>query len=264
MSNVDHIAVKHDCARLLELLLDIAVCLVSSGSHTGKTIRIIQRFAKAYSFDVFIMLQSKCVSITVHSQKDLTVQYTAIRVIPHLAINFYLQSKLSALSWYVADNGLTLDQLDAKFHEIITTRRYPMYLILLTTSLANMSFCRLFGGDFFSMLFVFLGTACAFYVRELLKKMKLNHLFLVVATAFISSFVSAFPELFGFGKTAHIALATSVLFIVPGVPLLNSIIEILDDHVLDGIETFMNCCVTIVCLALGLLFTMLILGIENS
>ena len=38
--------------QLLELLLDIAVTLIVSGAHSGKTIRIVKRFAKAYGFDV--------------------------------------------------------------------------------------------------------------------------------------------------------------------------------------------------------------------
>lgn len=251
------------CGRLLDLLLDITVTLIVSASHSGKTIRIVKRFAKAYGFDVYLMMQTKSVILTLTYAQDHSIQQTAIRHIPSLALNFYFQNMLSRLSWYVHDNPVELDMLEAKYREIIAVRRYPFVFVLLAAALANMSFCRLFGGDFYAMLFVFLGTAAAFYCRSILHKFEINHLIVIVLTAFVSSLGAGLTVLFSLGETASIALATSVLFLIPGVPLINSLIEILEGHVLNGIEKLMNSCTIIVCIALGLLFTLLILGIEN-
>ena len=52
------------CAKLLELLLDITVTLIVSAAHAGKTVRIVKRFAKAYGFDVYLMMQTKSVILT--------------------------------------------------------------------------------------------------------------------------------------------------------------------------------------------------------
>lgn len=251
------------CARLLELLLDITVTLIVSASHSGKTIRIVKRFAKAYGFDVYLMMQTKSVILTLTYAQDHSIQQTAIRHIPNLALNFYFQNMLSRLSWYAHDNAVDLDELEAKYREIVATGRYPFLFVLLATALANMGFCRLFGGDLYAMLFVFLGTAAAFYCRAFLHKFEINHLIVIVLTAFASSLVAGCTVLFSLGSTASIALATSVLFLIPGVPLINALIEILEGHVLNGIEKLINACTIIVCIALGLLFTLVILGLEN-
>lgn len=251
------------CARLLELLLDITVTLVCAGSHTGKTIRIVKRFAKAYGFEVYAMMQTKSVILTLLYAADHSIQQTATRHIPGLAINFYFQNMLSRLSWTVHDKGMTLDMLDAKYHEIVETKRYPYFLVLAATSLANMAFCRLFGGDAYAMFFVLLGTAAAYYTRTLLQRREINHLFVIIITAFVSSFIAGCTEFFALGQTASIALATSVLFLIPGVPLINSLIEILEGHILNGIEKLMGCCTIIVCIALGMLITLVVLGLEN-
>lgn len=251
------------CSRLLELLLDITVTLVCSGSHSGKTIRILKRFAKPFGFEVYVMLQTKSVSLTLLYSADHRIQQTAIRHIPGLHLNFYFQNMLSRLSWEVCDNGMDLDRLDALYHEIVQTPRYSFYVIWLTTSLANMAFCRLFGGDAYAMLFVFLGTAIACYVRARLLRREIHHLFVLIITAFLSSLTAGCTELFQLGNTASIALATSVLFMIPGVPLINSLIEILEGHILNGLEKIMSACTIIVCIALGLLLTLVILGLEN-
>lgn len=251
------------CSRLLELLLDMTVTLVCSGSHTGKTIRILKRFAKAYGFELYVMMQTKSVILTLLYAEDHTIQQTATRHIPGLALNFYVQNMLSRLSWTVFDNGMDLAELDAKYHGIIAVRRYPYFLVLAAAAFANMAFCRLFGGDVYSMVFVLLGTAAAYYTRTLLQRREINHLFVIVITAFVSSVIAGCTEFFALGQTASIALATSVLFLIPGVPLINSLIEILEGHILNGIEKLMGCCTVIVCIALGLLLTLVVLGLEN-
>ena len=60
-----------------------------------------------------------------------------------------------------------------------------------------------------------------------------------------------------FDCTAEICLATSPLFLVPGVPLINGIIDILDGHVLIGFSRIVNAMSLIVCIAVGLSMTLI-------
>ena len=55
-------------------------------------------------------------------------------------------------------------------------------------------------------------------------------------------------------------MATSVLYLVPGVPLINGIIDIIEGHVLAGVSRLINALLLIVCLSLGLLCAMLLIG----
>ncbi|WP_296004102.1 threonine/serine exporter family protein, partial [uncultured Alistipes sp.] len=54
-----------------------------------------------------------------------------------------------------------------------------------------------------------------------------------------------------------IALATSPLFLVPGVPLINGVIDIMEGHVLMGGSRLVNALLQIVCIAVGLSATLL-------
>ena len=126
------------CAKLLELLLDITVTLIVSAAHAGKTVRIVKRFAKAYGFDVYLMMQTKSVILTLTYSQDHHIQHTAIRHIPSLALNFYFQNMLSRLSWHVHDNPMALDELEAKYREIIAVGRYPYFFVLTAAALATL------------------------------------------------------------------------------------------------------------------------------
>ena len=58
-------------------------------------------------------------------------------------------------------------------------------------------------------------------------------------------------------------MASSVLYLIPGVPLINSIIDILGGHVLIGMARAVNAAILIICIALGLSVTLLILGLDT-
>ena len=60
-----------------------------------------------------------------------------------------------------------------------------------------------------------------------------------------------------FDCTAEITLATSPLFLVPGVPLINGVIYIMEGHVLMGVSRLVNAMLLIVCIAVGLSATLL-------
>ena len=60
-----------------------------------------------------------------------------------------------------------------------------------------------------------------------------------------------------FDCSAETALATSVLFLVPGVPLINGVIDIVEGHILIGCSRLINALLLIICIAIGLSATLL-------
>lgn len=58
------------------------------------------------------------------------------------------------------------------------------------------------------------------------------------------------------------ALGTSVLFLVPGIPYINSLTDILTGHSLNGVSRLIEAVVTTVCLSLGLCTAMVLAQIS--
>ena len=101
---------------------------------------------------------------------------------------------------------------------------------------------------------------------ELIDKPRIDPIFVLVTVGLANA---SFCRLFGgdwtaagIVFTAETALATSVLYLVPGVPLINGVIDIVEGHILIGFSRLINALLLIICIAIGLSATLLM--VKNS
>ncbi len=136
------------------------------------------------------------------------------------------------------------------------------YLVLLLASLANAAFCRLFTGDWAAVGVVFLSTLVGFYIKQVLTEHKFDVRLTFIICAFISSVLASTATLFSFGHTPNIAVATSVLYLVPGIPFINSFSDLLNRHYICAFGRFMDAVILTCCLSLGLCVGMLLMNLK--
>lgn len=252
-----------DILEVSDLLLDLAITLMASGAHTSRVVRNVERVAESFGYSTDLTIFQLSVLMTITRMNDSNVRHTAIRKIKPMALNFRTISNLSALTWNAYDNKLPLQEIRDEFNDIIQTPRLSRWTVLFLVACANAAFCRLFMGDWYAMLFVFAGTFLAFFLRQEMTERHINHFVVFITCAFLSSMIAGTSILLNIGKTPDVALATSVLFLIPGVPMINSIIDILEGHVLAGTSRLMNAMNLIICIALGLYLTLQILGVDK-
>lgn len=242
-----------------EFMSDYITSLMGAGVHNSRVERISTRIANSLGFDLEMTTLQKSVIITLRTP-DGTHTYTQARSVKPRPISFALNSDLSALSWEAYDQHLSLDELKIKFQEIVNRPGWNPYLVLFFVSLANMAFCRLFGGDFVAMAFVFIATAIGYFVKIILLKRKMFHYFVWFLSALTASLITAIAVHFHLGDTPNIALSTSVLYLVPGVPLIHGFIDIFEGNVLAGTVRLTNASLLVLSLALGLLCSIILVG----
>lgn len=251
-----------DIQELSNFLLDFATTLMAVGSHTSRVVRNVTRIADSFDYGVDMTVFQRNITMTIKHRDDYSIRRTYVRRIPAAALNFRTISDLSSLSWDAYDNHLELAEIQKQYSRIITRPPMSRWLVLVLVAFANAAFCRLFGGDLMAMGLVWMATLVGFFVRQELMKRHVNHMVVFVVCAFIASLIAGLGFRYHWGTTEDIALGTSVLFLIPGVPLINSIIDILEGHVLVGWSRAINAFILIICIALGLSMTLLILGKE--
>ncbi len=111
-----------------------------------------------------------------------------------------------------------------------------------------------------SMGIVFSATITGFYLKQQMQKKKINHYITFIVSAFVASLCASTALIFD--TTSEIALATSVLYLVPGVPLINGVIDVVEGYVLTGFARLTEASLLIVSIAIGLSFTLLM--VKNS
>ena len=242
-----------ELTQIADFVAEYATYLLGSGVHTSRVIRNSQRIGKSQGIDIQLSAFQKSIVMTAHD--DSTGEnITRVVGIPALPISFERNSDLSALSWEAVDKQLTLDEVRSRYERLIAKPSIDPIFVLLTVGLANASFCRLFGGDWTAMSIVFTSTLVGFAAKQRMQAHKVNHFIIFILSAFIASLCAS--AALSFDCTAEICLATSPLFLVPGVPLINGIIDILDGHVLIGFSRIVNAMSLIVCIAVGLSMTL--------
>lgn len=246
---------------LSRFLADYSTCLMGVGVQTSRVVKNTSRIAEAFGLCVDITIFQKTVIMTVRDQEN-THSYSTVNKIKPMALNFEMNAALSALSWAAVDEGLSLETLKQRYQQIVDKPREQDIVVLFLVACANACFCRLFQGDLISMGIVFVATLGGFYLRQVLMHRHWNHLAVFILSAFVASMIGSCGYLFGWGETPEIALGTSVLYLIPGVPLINSMMDIIDGHVLAGMSRFINAMLLVICIAIGLSVTLLITHIS--
>ncbi len=241
-------------------LADYAVSLLGSGATCIRLEKNILRMASAFGKKVELTIMPRHIHMTVW-QPNADDQFTSISSVKSGPISFSLNTTLSRLSWRVADEGLSLDETRKKLLEATTTDKANPWLTLLLASLANASFCGIFGGDPTAMSIVFIATAAGFNLKQLLAKLHADTRLAFFLCAFVSSVIGSSDFLFPSGSTPAVAVGTSVLYLVPGIPFLNSFSDLLYRHYICAFSRFTDAMILTGCLSLGLCLGMKLMNV---
>lgn len=186
----------------------------------------------------------------------------AIRKIQPCGINFTINANLSRLSWEIADKKFTLDEAYAEFNKIVSSPPTNKWRVLIQASLANAAFCRLFQGDAVAMAIVFVTTLIGFRLRQVMLAKHCDFRITVICASFVSATLAACCYRFGFGGTPEIALGTSVLYLIPGVPYIDAVSDIIDKQYLCALYRVMDAGIITICLTIGLCLGIMLLGLK--
>lgn len=253
-----------DTATLREtavFLADYASLLSGCGATCIRIEKNTRRMAAAFGmeFDISIMPTHLYVSVWSDKESDAAV---VVRKTAACGISFNLNARLSRLSWEVADKRLALAVAVERLGRIRKTRPTEKREVLLLTSLANASFCRLFGGDAIAMAMVFASTLAGYRLKQIMLEEKRDVRLTFLCASFFSAALSAGGHVFHIGTTPEIALGTSVLYLIPGVPYINAVSDMIYKHYLCAFSRFMDAAVLTACLSAGLCAGMLLLGLK--
>lgn len=236
-------------------LVEYAARLLGCGATCLRLEMNLQRIAAAYGHKVEITIFPRHVHLVVnraserHSSENA---FTTMAAVPRCGISYACNTELSQLSWSIADEGMPLSQAWDSYDRIISAPGLNHGLVLVLAALANAAFCRLFGGDWVAMSCVTISTLVGFYFKQRMAAHHIDLRVIVTFCAFISTVIASADMLFGLGSTPGIAIGSSVLYLVPGIPFLNSFSDLLNHHYICAFSRFMDAVVITCCLSLGL------------
>lgn len=261
-NNVPQPCVHDDLKHKTVFLAEYAATLEAVGTQTSRIRYNTARIAAAWGYWCNIMQFTQTASVTLHDEHH-GHSYTYVKRTPRgLGLNFTANMELSHLSWQALDERLTLEQVEQEFRRIMARPRWNRWLVLLLVTLANACFCRLFEGNLTSMCIVAVATMVGFFLKQEMMRARWNELAIFVICSFVSTMIGSTDFFWFHGGTEDMSLGTSMLYLVPGVPIINGVMDLIDRHVLNGLARLTNALLLVACIATGLSVTLLLTGVD--
>lgn len=243
-------------------LAQYASWMTGCGATCIRIEKNVNRIAATYGKRVELTIMPRHVQMSVSDHGDEAECLTLNTSVKSTPISFALNTRLSELSWKISDRKLPLATARFMFDRIISAD-YGLnrWLVLLLVSCANASFCRLFGGDAIAMGVVAVATMAGYWLKTFLLERHIDVRAVFILCSFVSSVLGCSDILFSLGTTPDIALGTSVLYLVPGIPFLNSFSDMLYRHYICAFSRFADATVLTCCLSAGLCLGMLAMNV---
>jgi uncharacterized membrane protein YjjP (DUF1212 family) len=239
------------------MLLDIGALLMSAGASTARVRNTVNRISETFGYQADMFITHRALMLTVHNEGNSNYFSSVKRISPH-GINFKLVSGISRMSWRIVEEKWDIKQIRNDLDRLMTLPHYPRWLVLFMIGISGVSFCRLFGGGIYEMLVTFVSTIIGLIVRQESLKKNFNPYLCVYFAALTASLLSGISIKLAIGSAPELAFTASVLFLIPGVPLINMFSDMMDGNLMNGLIRGLNGLIIAFAIALGLLSTMIV------
>ncbi|MBL3657506.1 threonine/serine exporter family protein [Fulvivirga sediminis] len=250
-------AENHTETELKELgqtLLRIGAYLMSAGANIQRIRKTVERIAGAFGCTVDLLITNRALMITIGDDKLTHFHSGLKRTLPH-GVNFRLVSGISRMSWWVVEKNWSIKDVNNEIDRLVALPHYPRLLVLCVVSLAGASFCRLFGGNYIDMLVAFGATFIGLFVRQESLKRDFNAYLCIFFAAFTSSLIASICIKFRVDVHDQ-ALNACVLYLIPGVPFINSFSDLIHGNIMNGIVKSVHGLIIAFAIAMGLMLAM--------
>ena len=245
---------------ITRLFIQTALLLLQHGVESTVVVQMASRLGVALGVDsvecaltpnaviLSTLSNNHCITTT-RKNTDKGINMQVVTEVQHIVI---------AAEHHIYDLRHVREKLDR-----IKPLKYNRYLVVVMVGLSCACFSHLAGGDWTIFGITFIASALAMYIRQIISARHFNPLIVFAVTAFVASLVAGSALKYELGNDPQIALASSVLLLVPGFPLVNSLADILKGHINMGIARWVIATVLTFGSCIGIVFALSLLNITG-
>ncbi len=240
----------------LDLLLRTGQLLVESAADTNRIMRNMKRTAAFLGLPeehlhIFVQFNMLMVNLS-----DDEHSYTKFQRCDKHGINMTTLSLISKLSWTAIREDYSIERYAEELEAIANRpRNYTANQVAIGTGFACGGFCIQFGCDWIAFIYASIAAAIGMRLKGLLVEKGINVYMSIAASAFVSTVIAwATGFLPAWTDTPLHPLLACALFIVPGVPLINFVDDMLDNYISVGMTRAINTFLMIVAMSFGIAF----------
>ncbi len=251
-----------DQQRITRLCVRCGLLLMQYGAESATVVDLCQRLGYALglaSVECGIAFNGITIT-TIYNSRCITTLRAATTHVINVSIVVQIQQIVLDLENMPVTS--TLEHASERFDELDRST-YPPALVALMVGVSCACFAYLAGGDISTVSVTLVAAMTGFWVRFWLTKNHFNPFVAALIAAFFGSIFASLALLLHIGNDPHIAIASSVLWLVPSFPLINSLSDILKNYMNIGIGRLMFVMVLTLSTCIGIVLSLLLLNINH-
>ena len=238
----------------IDLILCVGQILMESGADTNRIVRTMKRVGVFLGFtekSQHIHITYTTIMLNVTSNDNERTMTKFQKCYRH-GIDMTIISAMSKLSWRAIEENYTLAKFEHDLNFIRQRRRfYATPITVIGAGVACGGFSLLFGCDILAFIYTSICAMIGFLVRMNCHKLNFNPYASIAISAFTASYLAYFAHFLPTSTPWHPLMACA-LFIVPGVPLINAVDDLLDNFIVSGMTRATNCFLMVVSMTFGI------------
>lgn len=254
---------KIPAQRFADLILDMGTYMLASGAHCGRLNSNLGRLASTWNFDINMSPTFKGLLVTVKDLNDPTNSVTRYKTSPTHSVHLAVLTQVSHLSWKVQEEKLPISYVEKEFIAIKGKSNYNDIIVALAVGLSCAGLCLFSLGDEINALVAFVAAFLGSLVRVFFAKKNFNPMICISIAAFVTTLITGLGQLYGIGAHPEAAMATAVLYLIPGVPLINCVIDLIEGYLSAAINRALFGGFILLCIAAGMTLCITLMGISN-
>ncbi len=268
---------KSELLHKLDLLLRTGSILVESAADTSRIMRTMKRTAAFLGLDEKYLHLFVNWNVLMVNYSDEAHSFTKFQRCEKHGINLTTISLISKLTWRAIRENYSIDEYEQALQDVKKRKRsFTPWQVAIGGGFACGGFCIQFGCDWPAFFFCSLAAILGFRLRMFLPTKGCNNYvaigisaFVATLIAWLTSFLSLNPEIAAYvpgilhSDTPWHPLMACALFIVPGVPLINFVNDMVDGYIEVGMVRAVNTLLMVLAMAFGIAFAIQVCGIDN-
>ena len=218
---------------ITRLCIETGLLLMQHGAESALVENLTRRLGVVLGVrSVEVALTANALTVTTLSENHCI---TTVRRNEDRGINMHMVTEAQRAVLAVEAGGLDRAGFRARI-EAIKPHRYPRWQVALMIGLSCACFARLAGADWAGCGLTFAASTVAMVVRQLVAARHFNPLVTFFVTAFVATSIAGQGLLYQIGAMPRIAMASCVLLLVPGFPMINSISDMVKGYLNTGLS----------------------------
>jgi uncharacterized membrane protein YjjP (DUF1212 family) len=217
---------------ITRLCVQTALGLMQHGAESALVESLARRLGLALGVDrVETGVFANSVVLSTLSERHCI---TTVRRCEDRGINMHVVTEVQRAVLAVEAGELDAAGYRARFESIVPVH-HPRWLVSMAIGVSCAAFARLAGADGIGCAVVVVASGVAMYLRLLVLRLHFNPVVSFFVAAFAATSLAGLSEIWRLGDTPGIALASCVLLLVPGFPLINGVSDMVKGFTSTGI-----------------------------